>query len=244
MSKVTLRLNQMQQRLLRQVAAVALAGLFLLLLARTSSFTGQTYRLGSNGLSSGGNWSKPVALPGVGSPGGQESQAGEQAESGGSVSVLPAGVGSSTLSSRSEAEAERQRLESLLEATLNQVRGAGRVKVFLTLSDEGRLEVMSAETREISRSEEKEGQQQRTSLQDRMTRQPQVVRNGQQEGPVITRRLRPEVAGVLVLADGAAREEVRLQLVEAVATALGIAAHRVAVLPRAMADSAAVLDRP
>ncbi|MBE3577103.1 MAG: hypothetical protein IMX00_05370 [Limnochordales bacterium] len=244
MSKVTLRLNQTQLRLLRQVAAVALAGLFLLLLARTSSFTGQTYRIGSSGLSDGSDWDTPAATPGHGAPAAGVGQAtAERADLGEGGSAFPAAGGSAVPSSRSEAEAERQRLESLLEATLSHVKGAGRVEVFLTLSDEGRLEVMSSETREISRSEEKEGQQQRTSLQDRMTRQPQLVRSGQQEEPVVTRRLRPEVAGVLVLAEGAGREEVRLQLLEAVATALGIAEHRVAVLPLATAASVAGTGR-
>lgn len=239
MTKGTLRLNQKQQQLLRQVAVAALAGLFLLLLARTSSFTGQTYRLGTSGLTGPGDLDAPAATPGGSSPAAGDSRMpGEKPAIGESGSALLAGSSGTALAGQSETEAYRQRLESVLEATLAQVQGAGQVEVFLTLSDEGRLEVMASETREINRSDEKEGQRQRTSLQDRMTRQPQLVRSGQQEEPVITRRVRPEVAGVLVLADGAVRDDIRLQLLEAVATALGIAEHRVAVLPRATGGGA------
>ncbi|HHV55475.1 MAG TPA: hypothetical protein GXX55_08530 [Firmicutes bacterium] len=235
MGKATLRLNTRQRQLLRQAGAIALLGLFLLLLARSHSFTGETWQPGSGAVTGyRSESSSPAASPGTSSPA-ATSLVPARSGSAGSGAAAGGGEGAASVMDTEGLDSYRRELEEILEATLSQVAGAGGVEVFVSLADSGRVEVMASETREVSRSEERESQsRQRSTLQDRLTREPRLVRRGQEESPVVTRRLRPEIAGVLVIAEGAVRDEVRLELSQAVATALGLPSHRVAVLPRAM----------
>jgi stage III sporulation protein AG len=59
-----------------------------------------------------------------------------------------------------------------------------------------------------------------------------LSRNNQgMEGPVLEREMAPEVAGVLVVAEGARSPQVKAGLFRAVQVALGVEPHKVIVLP-------------
>jgi len=59
-----------------------------------------------------------------------------------------------------------------------------------------------------------------------------IVRNGDQEVPVVQETRKPEVRGVLVVAKGADNITVKKWIVEAVTRVLDIPTHRVAVMPK------------
>lgn len=59
----------------------------------------------------------------------------------------------------------------------------------------------------------------------------QTVSGGKEE-PVLIRAKRPEIAGVLVLAEGARDPGLREELVQAVITVLAVPAHKVTVLSK------------
>jgi len=58
------------------------------------------------------------------------------------------------------------------------------------------------------------------------------IRNGQDEKPVVEQTGSSEVAGVLVVAQGAKDPEIKARLFEAVQVALGIEPQKVLVLPK------------
>jgi stage III sporulation protein AG len=50
--------------------------------------------------------------------------------------------------------------------------------------------------------------------------------------PLVLKRIKPRIRGVLVVADGAERAALRKLLVEAVERSLDVPSHRISVLPR------------
>ncbi|MDQ1145111.1 stage III sporulation protein AG [Bacillus sp. SORGH_AS 510] len=59
-----------------------------------------------------------------------------------------------------------------------------------------------------------------------------IVRDGENEGPIVVETKKPEIRGVLVVAKGADNIQVKKWIVEAVTRALGVPSHRVAVMPK------------
>jgi stage III sporulation protein AG len=120
-----------------------------------------------------------------------------------------------------------------LEQTLSSIAGAGTVHVRLTLlagptvTPFYKTQAQSGVTREKAQDGST-----RETTQSNDSREVIVQRaaSGQEVMPVM-RRSRAEIAGVLVVADGAVRDPVRAQLHRATAIALGIPAHRIEVVP-------------
>jgi stage III sporulation protein AG len=117
---------------------------------------------------------------------------------------------------------------------LSRIRGAGRVVVSVRLrSGPG---VTCADNRTVSRRSTEERDtaggtrtiaEENESVQVVMTRK---VQEGE-ETPVVTRVERPEVDGVVVVAEGAANSTIKAELFRAAQVLLGVPAHRVTVLP-------------
>ncbi|RSK27800.1 stage III sporulation protein AG [Bacillus sp. HMF5848] len=59
-----------------------------------------------------------------------------------------------------------------------------------------------------------------------------VIRNGEQEVPIILKTKKPEIRGVLIVANGADNVQVKKWILEAVTSVLDVPVHRVAVLPK------------
>ncbi len=59
-----------------------------------------------------------------------------------------------------------------------------------------------------------------------------IIRNGDKEVPIVIETKKPEIRGVVVVAQGAENIEVKKWIIEAVTRALGVPSHRVAVMPK------------
>ena len=59
-----------------------------------------------------------------------------------------------------------------------------------------------------------------------------IVRNGDKEVPIVQETKKPQVRGVLVVAQGADNISVKKMIVEAVTRVLDIETHKVAVMPK------------
>lgn len=120
-----------------------------------------------------------------------------------------------------------------LEGLLCEVQGAGRVRVVLTLA-RGPVYVFGTNTSEDTRTtQEQDGDgMTRTVTEVSTTREPVIVSDGSQaERPLVMEEERPEVSGVVVLAEGAGDSRVRLDLVRAVQALFPLPTHRITVLP-------------
>lgn len=118
-------------------------------------------------------------------------------------------------------------LEERVARLLARIEGAGRVEVMIVPKSSERR-VLAEEVTERTSRTEGEG-----IFESSRTVRPVTVQNGteRREEPVVLYSLRPEVAGVLVVADGARDPRVRRRLLEAVATLLDAPPHRVSVVP-------------
>lgn len=122
-----------------------------------------------------------------------------------------------------------------LEAILSQVRGAGRVDVAVSL-ETGPMKVVAVNADRSTRQTEERDNNGGTRVTTETNERDQTVllRSGTSasESPVILQEGRPEIAGVLVVAEGAGNSRVRYDLTKAVATALGIGHNRITVMQK------------
>ncbi len=130
-------------------------------------------------------------------------------------------------------EEEERKLEERLRSALSRVAGAGRVEVVVSLAA-GPEQVYARDTVKEEKVTAQEGGEGRKTSEASTRENLVFVKevSGGREEPVVVKSLRPEVAGVLVLAEGARDPEVREELTLAVATVLAVPQHRVRVLPR------------
>ncbi|SMB98585.1 stage III sporulation protein AG [Thermanaeromonas toyohensis ToBE] len=125
-------------------------------------------------------------------------------------------------------------LEVELQAILEQVEGAGKVKVSVSLSSTP-LKQYATNTRATKRSTEEKDKGGATRVTTETNEDGQLVlaRTSaiQGEEPVVVRESKPQIQGVIVVAEGGNDPLVRSRLTEAVQTLWGLAPHQVQVLP-------------
>jgi stage III sporulation protein AG len=109
--------------------------------------------------------------------------------------------------------------ERELTAALNQIAGTGHVSVVVNLA--------SSERKVLEKNTSS------STADGDVTKEEQVaiVRNGDAENPVILEVRKPDIQGVLVVADGVQNVHVKKRIMEAVTRMLGVPVHRVAVMP-------------
>lgn len=126
----------------------------------------------------------------------------------------------------------REQLEQELASNLSRVKGVGKVVVLVTL--ESGPGGVYGENRETTArlTREEDGTGGRREVEESTSRTEVVVsREGQGERPLLLLEIKPRLRGVMVIAEGAADPQLREQLVLALQAGLGVAAHRITVLP-------------
>lgn len=117
-------------------------------------------------------------------------------------------------SSVSVADIELQ-MEERLESILSQISGAGRVKVMLTLDTSSEIVTAS----DSKRTEGSDGLTEDTS--------PSTVSSGGNESPIILTEIMPSIRGVIIVAEGASNISVKIALLTAAQTVLGISPNMI-----------------
>ena len=118
-----------------------------------------------------------------------------------------------------------QQTESRLEETLQKINGAGKVTVFINL-DSGGEKVLAADKKTKENIKETD----ENSDKDYETEE-NIVLSGQSstQGPYIKEELFPKPSGILVIAEGAGNEKIRLEIYESVKAIFGLPANRIKV---------------
>ncbi|MHB8075035.1 stage III sporulation protein AH [Desulfosporosinus fructosivorans] len=121
-------------------------------------------------------------------------------------------------------------LESKLQANLLQMEGAGKVHVSVSFSTGLKTEYARNEnvTKRTSKETDKTGGTRETT---EVTENNQVVMPSGSSQPVMVMEDRPEVAGVLIIAEGARDATVREEIHLAVQTLLSIPGTKITVVP-------------
>lgn len=115
------------------------------------------------------------------------------------------------------------REEKRLESILKKISGAGAVSVYISVDDGG--EKILARDFKSKLEENADGGEKKEENESH------VVTSGKSTAaePYVVEEKKPEISGVLVVAEGAASERVRIEIYEAVRAVYGMAAHRIKV---------------
>ncbi len=144
--------------------------------------------------------------------------------------VLPGpAVGEKTENSMS---GEEEQISIKLREMLRQVDGAGKVEVSVRLSGSTREEyAVNTTTGKKTTQERDQTGGTRLTTEDSGSGQLVMNRGGTgEERPVVEREVAPQVAGVLVVSEGAGDSRVKAKLFEATRVALGVEPQKILVL--------------
>jgi stage III sporulation protein AG len=113
--------------------------------------------------------------------------------------------------------------ENRMSETLSEIEGAGRVRVMLTLSA-GTEQILQKDTAGSSKGADGAGGESEHSESTVI-----ISRGGSVQSAVAAKYLYPKYQGALVVADGAGRAEIRLELMRAISGLTGLGADKITV---------------
>lgn len=128
---------------------------------------------------------------------------------------------------------EEQIIENKIVQLLSKVKGAGNVAVSVTLEGGSSKETAQNITKETKTTEEKDTSGGiRTTTESKESNQILMSKENGMDKAIVIREVKPEIKGVMVVADGAVNSNIKADLTKAVATGLGIASYKITVLPK------------
>lgn len=119
-------------------------------------------------------------------------------------------------------------LESRLASILSEIDGAGEVKIMITYSATERL--VTATDQNTYTTSTTNGTS--TTSTTTSTSTPVIVGGGSGSELLVIQQQMPEIVGVIIVAEGAANIKVRLNLISAATTALGVKANSIQIFTR------------
>lgn len=126
-----------------------------------------------------------------------------------------------------------QAYEEQLKKALEDMLGVGNVTVVVNLdSTDQKILEKNRVTKTQTTDETDQNGGQRKVVDSSTDEQLVITRKGDQESPIVVETKKPEIRGVLVVAKGADNIQIKSWIVEAVTRVLGVASHRVAVMPK------------
>lgn len=125
-------------------------------------------------------------------------------------------------------------LETRLKEMLEQIVGVGTVSVMINVesTDETVVQLDEKTMQQLTDETDRNGA---TRHITEITKDGQVAMyevSGGEQTPIVVKKLRPEIRGVLVVAKGAENATVQRLIVEAIAKGLDVPTHRISVVPR------------
>ncbi len=123
-------------------------------------------------------------------------------------------------------------LEAALEEALGSIKGVGKVRVKVTLESGPENVYAASVTRSMnSQTETLSGGEIRQTISENETSQPVSGRFGTSETPLLEKTVLPQVAGCLIVAEGASNSGVKEELYRAAQALLGIPLYKIQVAP-------------
>ncbi|MBA4544534.1 MULTISPECIES: stage III sporulation protein AG [Thermoactinomyces] len=123
--------------------------------------------------------------------------------------------------------------ETELKEVLSEIVGVDDVSVIVNLdsTEEEVVQTDERESEQVTTERDKNGGN-RSITQNTIDRKTAYYRGENGEVPVIVKRLKPKVRGVLVVARGVENLKVKALVIEAIQRTLDVPLHRISVLPR------------
>lgn len=130
-------------------------------------------------------------------------------------------------------EEYEQWYENQLTDILSNIVGVGEVSVMVNLESTEEVVVEKDIKTQASKTNEQDREGGSREIEDRLKDEKVVIlRQGNDDQPVILMMKKPQVRGVLVVAKGAENAQVKAWITEAVQRVLNVSANRVSVLPK------------
>lgn len=160
--------------------------------------------------------------------------AGREDEAAGS-GVLESGSGEETVEGTAGSQAEYVKyMEEKLADTLSQIEGAGEVTVMITLESSAERIVEKDETYEgetVTESDSQGGSRD-TDQSSREETTVYAQGDGQDGTPYISKELSPKIGGVVVIAPGGDKAQVKQNITEAVEALFGVESHKIRIMKK------------
>lgn len=125
-------------------------------------------------------------------------------------------------------------MEERLEKILSQIEGVGEVEAMITY--ETSTEVIPAsnttKSEQITEESDKQGGTRRIKQENISENIVTVSGENYNNSPIVIKEIKPIIRGVIVVAEGAGRIEIKNQVIEAVTTVFQIKSHKVKVYGR------------
>ena len=125
-------------------------------------------------------------------------------------------------------ESKGKEMETALEEILQTISGVGKVKVFITYKDYGKVIVEKDEAVSEELIQEADGSG-GTRTTTTVQKERQTV-YGMGEEPYIIQEVSPTIEGVLVVARGAGNVSVKKQIQETLVALFGLDAHKISIM--------------
>lgn len=130
-----------------------------------------------------------------------------------------------------DADAYVSALEKRLQTTLQQMDGVGKVEVMITLKDQGESVVEKDHTTSSENQEETSKTDDKTNRSQTETSEKTVYDSDSEEGtPFVSKKLAPEIDGVLVVAQGGADTVTAENISEAVQALFSVEPHKIKIV--------------
>ena len=124
-------------------------------------------------------------------------------------------------------ESEYFQIENRLCDVLSKINGAGKVSVMINFA--GTSELITATTSDVSQDKTSDYDSSGNRVTESKTESisPVIIRKDGEDTPLIVKEILPDIVGVVVVAEGADRLSVKLNLLQAVQTLLDVSADKV-----------------
>lgn len=149
--------------------------------------------------------------------------------------VLESGSGEETVEGTAGSQTEYVKyMEEKLTDTLSQIEGAGEVTVMITLESSAERIVEKDETYEgetVTESDSQGGSRD-TDQSSREETTVYAQGDGQDGTPYISKELSPKIGGVVVIAPGGDKAQVKQNITEAVEALFGVESHKIRIMKK------------
>ena len=124
-------------------------------------------------------------------------------------------------------------IEDQLKDILEEVVGVGQVTVMVNLdSSEEMVVEKDSNTHSQTTKEVDKEKATRDTVESSKEEKVVILKNDQGEQPIVLKRIKPQVRGVLIVAKGAENMRVKAAILEAVERALHVEPHKISILPK------------
>lgn len=125
-------------------------------------------------------------------------------------------------------------LEKRVARALEYVEGVGKAEVLITLKSSGQKVVEKDQQNTSSKTQEEDSSGGTRTVQDNTSDKTSIYEQGSDgsQSPYVSKELSPEIAGVIVIADGGDNAVVVQNITEAIQALFGVEAHKIKIMKR------------